>query len=74
MRVPKWLREETFRVEHSPASPAPYLVRLCAVGHITGTDRDAKGYGKTLAEAAVQARRARDDMKTKRLKLVAEGL
>lgn len=55
--VPAWLRRETFAVEYNPNCPSPYLVRLVGkgVGQITHDNRDARGYGQTLREAAIAA-------------------
>ncbi len=63
--LPDWLSQETYRVEHCPNCPAPYLVRLVQYGRgrIDGTEADARGYGKTLSEAANKARTQRDAVK-----------
>lgn len=63
--MPDWLNAETFRVEHCPNCPSPFLVRLVQYGRgkIDGTEADARGYGKTLTEAANKARIQRDAVK-----------
>lgn len=63
--LPDWLSEETYRVEHCPSCPSRYLVRLVQWGRgtIDGTELDARGYGKTLAEAAERARIQREAVK-----------
>lgn len=60
--IPDWLLELTFRVEHNPNCPSPFLVRLVQWGRgsIDGTDQDAIGHGRSLAEAAERARIQRD--------------
>lgn len=52
-------------IEHNPNCPSPYLVRLVqwGRGQIDGTEADARGYGKTLDEAAEKAIRQRDLVK-----------
>ncbi len=55
--VPSWLRAQTFQVEHNPNCPSPFLVRMIGKGRgrIYADERDALGYGQTLAEAAGHA-------------------
>lgn len=59
MNLPEWMLAETFRVEHNPNCPSPFLVRLIGRGrgYIRGTSDDACGYGKTIGEAADNARK-----------------
>lgn len=61
--VPAWLKRKTFRVEYNPNCPSPYLVRLVAKQkyRITGEKTDACGYGKTLQQAAENARKAQGE-------------
>lgn len=63
--LPDWIYADTFRIEHNPNCPSPFLVRLVQYGRgqIDGTDQDAMGYGKTLGEAAERARIQRDAVK-----------
>lgn len=68
---PEWLTRETFGVQYSPNCHKPYLVRLVGRGQ-GGLDmrsytnageqstKDALGFGMTLAEAAENARTARE--------------
>lgn len=59
------MAKQTYRVEHSPLCPAPYLVRLVGGGIIDGLGpkqtKDICGYGKTFVEAASKALREKED-------------
>jgi len=61
--VPAWLAKHTYRVEHNPNCPSPYLVRLIAKNkaRIVGDKTDACGYGKTLQQAAENARKTQGE-------------
>jgi len=62
-RCLKRLESKTYRVDHSPNCPSPYLVRLVGKGCATlyaGYYRDKEctdylGFGKTLSSAAHRA-------------------
>lgn len=70
---PEWLAKETFAVQYSPNCPKPYLVRLvgrgqggldmkCYTNAGEQSSKDALGFGMSLAEAAENARTAREAM------------
>jgi hypothetical protein len=63
--IPAWLESETFQVEHHPACPSPYKVRLVQYGRgrIDDTESDAIGHGRSLDQAAERARIQRDAVK-----------
>jgi hypothetical protein len=70
--APEWLAKETFAVQYSPNCPKPYLVRLIGRGQGTldmrsytnageQSSKDVLGFGTSLAEAAENARSAREE-------------
>ena len=48
MNIPEGMSQLTYRIEHNPNCPMPFLVRLPSQGWITGSDEDCLGYGKTV--------------------------
>lgn len=61
-QIPDWLLQKTFAVQHNPNCPSMFCVRLVGRGtgsldyEIPSVTKDALGYGKTIEEAAENAR------------------
>lgn len=59
------MAKQTYRTEHSPNCPSPYLVRIVGCGILDGLPKgqtnDIIGYGRTFVEAASKALREKED-------------
>lgn len=67
-KIPPWLLEKTFVIQHNPNCPKPFLVRLVCPGtgkldllpyYAIGNEqitKDALGFGHSVEEAAEAAR------------------
>jgi hypothetical protein len=72
--IPDWLLNSTFGVQYNPNCPSKWLVRLVGIGgfldwkHYAGKPpetKDAFGFGKTITEAAENARKMQTELRSK---------